>query len=56
MMKVQAWERLQDPDYVAKLSMSEFESLLIKAGYTSGAAHKAAMEHGWERIRAGVTI
>jgi hypothetical protein len=56
MPKVQAWERLQDSSYCSQLNMGEFESLLLKAGYSPEVAHEAAMRRGIERLNAGVTM
>lgn len=53
MSGVRAWERLNDPEYCDKLTMVEFEELLVRAGYPQGVAHKAAMQHGWDRLAAG---
>lgn len=56
MPKVQAWERLNDPEYSGRLTMLEFYELLIKAGYTEEVAQRAASQRGWERLQAGVMM
>ena len=56
MPKVQAWERLQDHAYTRELSMEAFESLLLRAGYDPDVAHEAAMQRGWDRLNAGVSL
>jgi hypothetical protein len=53
---VQAWERLQDPQYCGNLTMGEFEDLLLRAGYQAEVAHKIAMQRGLERLSAGVVM
>ena len=54
--KVQAWERLNDPEYSGRLKMAEFYDLLIRAGYSQGVAQKAANQRGWDRLAAGVAM
>lgn len=56
MPKVQAWERLNDPEYSGRLNMVEFYDLLIAAGYTADVAQKIANERGWKRLQAGVKM
>ena len=56
MSKVQAWERLNDPEYCGKLTMGEFYALLLAAGYSEDTAQRAANRHGWNRLGAGVTM
>lgn len=56
MPKIQAWERLNNPEYSSKLSMEAFYELLLEAGYSEEAAQKAANERGWSRLDAGVTM
>lgn len=56
MPKVQAWEKIQDSKYTSTLTMGEFESLLLKAGYDPDVAHKAAMQRGLDRLNAGVVM
>jgi hypothetical protein len=56
MPRVQAWERLNDPEYSGKLKMTEFYELLIKAGYDESTAQKAANQRGWDRLQAGVAM
>ena len=51
--KVQAWERINDPDYCGRLTMEQFYNLLIEAGYSEDAAQDAASKRGWERLNAG---
>lgn len=56
MVKVQAWERLNDPEQCRQLGMVEFKELLLRAGYREEVAHKAALKRGWDRLEAGVTM
>lgn len=56
MQQVQAWELLNTPDYCGGLSMGDFHDLLVRAGYGADAAHKAAMQRGWERLSAGAVM
>ncbi len=50
---VQAWELLRDPHYCKDLTTEGFRSLLYRAGYSPEVIHKAALEHGWERLSMG---
>lgn len=54
--KVQAWERLNSPEYCGSLTMGQFYDLLIAAGYSEDAAQKAASQRGWERLVADVPM
>ena len=56
MSKVQAWERLNDPEYCGKLTMGEFHALLLQAGYSEDTAQRAANRRGWDRLNAGVKM
>ncbi len=56
MSKVQAWERLNDPNYCGRLNMGEFHTLLLEAGYSEQVAQKAASQRGWDRLSAGVVM
>lgn len=56
MKRVRAWERLHDPEYGGRLGMVEFYELLLEAGYTEGAAQRAANKRGWDRLQAGVMM
>ncbi len=56
MPKVQAWEKLNNPEYCGRLTMGEFHTLLIEAGYNEEVAQKAANQRGWERLNAGVVM
>lgn len=56
MPKVQAWERLNNPEYSGRLTMTEFYDLLIAAGYNEDAAQRAANKRGWDRLQAGVSL
>ncbi len=56
MPKVQAWERLNDPEYSGRLTMLQFRELLLEAGYSEDVAQKAANQRGWDRLCAGVTM
>lgn len=56
MPKVQAWERLNDPNYSGKLTMGEFHKLLLDAGYSEDVAQRAASARGWDRLSAGVMM
>ena len=53
MLRVQAWELLNNPDYSGRLTMDEFHRLLLRAGWNRVAAQKAANQRGWERLSAG---
>lgn len=54
--KVQAWERLNNPEYCSRLTMGEYYDLLIAAGYSEEVAQEAAKNRGWERLEAGVMM
>lgn len=56
MLRVQAWEKVNDTNYSGQLGQVEFEELLLKAGYSPRVAHEAALKRGWDRLDAGVTI
>lgn len=56
MPRVQAWEKLNDPEYSGRLTMGEFHALLLQAGYPEQAAQKAAAQRGWHRLEAGVMM
>ncbi len=56
MPKVQAWERLNDPEYSGRLTMGRFKALLLEAGYSEETAQKAANQRGWDRLCAGVMM
>jgi hypothetical protein len=56
MPKVQAWERLNDPDYCGRLTMGELYDLMLRAGYSEEAAQIAANKRGLERLTAEVTM
>ena len=56
MLQVQAWEKLNDPEYSGRLTMGEFHDLLIRAGYNEEAALRAANKRGWDRLNAGVKM
>lgn len=56
MTQVKAQELLEDPDYIVKLTMGGMYSLLLRAGYPKEEAHKVAMQHGWNRLDAGLEM
>lgn len=56
MNRERAWEKLNDPNYAGQLNMVEFEKLLLRAGYSPRAAHKAAMKRGEDRLDAGISV
>ena len=56
MPRVQAWEKLNNPEYTGRLTMSDFYNLLIEAGYSDEVAQKAASKRGWDRLEAGVEM
>lgn len=56
MVKVQAWERLNDPEYCGRLNMAEFYDLLLRAGYSEEVAQAGASKRGWERLCAGAAV
>lgn len=55
MGRLKALELLEDPKYRSGLDMQGLERLLIQAGCDRNEAHKAAMDHGFNRITAGMT-
>lgn len=56
MPRVQAWERLNNPDYAGRLNMSEFYDLIIAAGYSEEVAQEAANKRGWDRLEKGMEM
>lgn len=56
MARTTAQEQLANPDYSGNLSMAGFEDLLVRAGYGREAAHKAALERGWDRMTSGLAV
>lgn len=56
MLKVRAWERLNDWEYCGRLNMADFHELLLEAGYNERAAQRAASQRGWERLSAGAVL
>lgn len=52
MRRVQAWERLNDVNYCAHLTMGELYDLMLRAGYPVEEAQKAASQRGLERLDA----
>lgn len=54
MRSVQAWERLNDPEYSGKLDMEALHDLIVRAGYSEAAAQDAAQRRGWDRMQAGM--
>lgn len=56
MDRVQAWELLNDPEYSGTLTMGQFKSLLLRAGYSEEVAQRAASQRGWDRLCAGVMM
>lgn len=56
MPKVQAWERINDPEYSGSLTMVQFYELLLEAGYSEESAQRAANKRGWDRLQQGVKI
>ena len=54
--KVQAWERLNNPEYSGQLTMGQFHALLLEAGYPEDVAQEAANKRGWDRLNAGVKM
>ncbi len=55
MRMTQAWERLNDHEYAGKLCAEDLYELVLKAGYSAGAAQKAAKQRGWDRMKAGLS-
>jgi hypothetical protein len=51
--KVRAWERVNDPEMVGRMSMGQLLEMMIEAGYPREVAEEAASEHGWRRLEAG---
>jgi hypothetical protein len=56
MPKVQAWERVNDPEYCGRLTMGELYDLMIRAGYSEEVAQEAAKKRGWDRLMAEVPM
>lgn len=56
MLKVQAWERLNNPEYCGQLNMRQLHDLLIEAGYPKDVTEKIALQRGWDRLDAGVEM
>lgn len=56
MKKTQAWERLNNPEYSGRLTMSQLYDLLLEAGYSEEVAQDAANKRGWDRLEAGVQM
>lgn len=56
MRAVQAWERLNDPEYAGRLDMEQMYELVLRAGYGEEEARKAAQQRGWDRLQAGVKM
>lgn len=54
MPKVQAWERLNDPEYSGRLKMEEYYELVLQAGYSAKLAQELARKRGWDRMAAGL--
>ena len=52
----QAWELLNDQEYVRRLSMVEFRDLLIRAGYEAKEVRRLSKQRGWERLSAGEMV
>lgn len=53
---VQAWEQVNDPQYCGRLDMVGLERLLLRAGWSPEAAHKAALKRAWDRMTNGEAI
>lgn len=53
MLQVKAQEKLEDPDYVDRLTLDSFYDLILQAGYGEDVAQKAANERGWDRLNSG---
>ena len=56
MLKVQAWELINNPEYCGQLTMEQLHRLLIEAGYSEDTAQKAASQRGWDRLSAGMVM
>ncbi len=56
MQRVQAWEKLEDPEYCGQLTMGGFRNLLIRAGFEPEDVDEEAKRHGWARLSAGLTM
>jgi hypothetical protein len=54
--KVQAWERVNDPEMVGRMSMGQLFETMLEAGYSRDVAEDAASEHGWRRLESGATL
>lgn len=56
MSRVQAWERLNDPEYCGQMTMDQFYRTMLEAGYSPVVAEEAAKQRGWDRLDAGVKM
>lgn len=56
MLRVQAWELINNPEYCGQLTMEQFYKLLIEAGHSKEAAQEAASQRGWDRLSAGMVM
>lgn len=52
MRRVQALERLQDPERGGSLPTAQFYELLLEAGFPEKDALEAAKQRGWDRLAA----
>lgn len=56
MLRTQAWERLNDPEYSGQLTMGQLYSLMVEAGYPKNVAHNTALQRGWDRLDANLSM
>lgn len=56
MPKIQAWERLNNPEYSSHLNTEQLYELILRAGYTEEVATKAANKRAHERLDAGMVL
>lgn len=54
--QVRSWELLNTPEYVGRLTMTQYYDLLLDAGYTESTANKLAVKHGQNRLDAGLMM
>lgn len=56
MLRVQAWERLNNPEYCGQMNTDQFYRTFIEAGYSEEVAEKAAKQRASDRLDAGMVV
>lgn len=56
MHRLKAQERLEDPDYIDRLTMDGFYDLLVSAGFTEEEATRETSKRSWNRLISGEAI